>query len=192
MPKAHLTALVAALALGTVAPRLAAQDTSSAAQARPDTSGYTAGGGVDTSAGPGRAGAIDTIYLGADSASQGPRVGQESPLKPQQPLPRLRDSAAPPPSPTDAPGHVDASDTTGPLGATDTSAMCGRHADTTRVGDTTHARPIPCPAGNRSGTPQSSRMRPTRGSADSAGVPQPTTQPPQSPSGTAQAGDSAR
>lgn len=39
MPKAHLTTLVAALALGTVAPRLAAQDTSSAGQARPDTSG---------------------------------------------------------------------------------------------------------------------------------------------------------
>ena len=169
MPKAHLTALVAALALGTVAPRLAAQDTSSAAQGRPDTSGYTAGGGVDTSAGPGRAGAIDTIYLGADSASQTPRVGQESPLNPQQPLPRLRDSAAPPPSPTDAPGHADASDTTGPLGATDTSAMCGRHADTTRVGDTTAAKPIACPA-----------------------IPQPTTQPEQSPSSTGQPADSAR
>ena len=39
MPKAHLTALVAALALATVAPRLAAQDSSVAGQTRTDTSG---------------------------------------------------------------------------------------------------------------------------------------------------------
>ena len=169
MPKAHLTALVAGLALGTVAPRLAAQDTSPAGLARPDTAAYTGAGGVDTSAHPGGAGVIDTVYLGADSSFETTRVGQESPVKPQQPAPRLRDSAPPPPKPTDAPGHVDAADTAGPLGATDTSAMCGRHADTTRVGDTTHAKPIPCPT-----------------------APQPTTQPGQSTSGTGQPGDSAR
>jgi hypothetical protein len=161
MPKAHLTALVAALALGAMAPRLAAQDTASAGQARPDTSGYTGAGGVDTSARPGGAGTIDTIRLGGDSASATPRVGQETPVKPAQPMPRLRDSAPPPPKPTEAPGHVDAADTAGPLGAADTSAMCGRHADTTKVGDTSAAKPAPCPTGNRSGR------------ADSAGAAQP-------------------
>jgi hypothetical protein len=159
MPKAHLTALVAALALGAMAPRLAAQDSSSAGQARPDTSGYTGAGGVDTSARPGGAGTIDTIRLGGDSASATPRVGQDTPVKPSQPLPRLRDTTVSPPKPTEAPGHVDAADTTGALGATDTSAMCGRHADTTKVGDTTSAKPVPCPTGKRSGT------------ADSAGAP---------------------
>jgi hypothetical protein len=135
MSNARFTALVAALALGTAAPRLHAQDTSAAGQARPDTSGYRAGGGVDTSAAP------------ADSAADTARVGQEAPLKPRQPVPRLRDSSPPPPHPTDAPGHVDAGDTTGPLGATDTSAMCGRHPDTTKVGDSTGAKPVPCPSG---------------------------------------------
>jgi hypothetical protein len=49
MSRAQLTALLAALTLGTVAPRLAAQDTSSAGQAGRDTSGYSGAAGVDTS-----------------------------------------------------------------------------------------------------------------------------------------------
>ena len=43
MSKAHLTALAAALAIGALAPPVAAQDTSSAGVARPDTSAYTGG-----------------------------------------------------------------------------------------------------------------------------------------------------
>src|SRR5215207_2421890 len=66
MSRVHLTTAIAALALGAIAPRLAAQDTSSAGVARPDTSGYSGAAGVDTSARPGRVGAIDTT--GADTA----------------------------------------------------------------------------------------------------------------------------
>lgn len=58
MSKAFFTAAVAALSLGTFAPRLAAQDTTSATgRVRPDTSGYTGAGGVDTTQRPGRVGA---------------------------------------------------------------------------------------------------------------------------------------
>ena len=75
MPRAFLTAIVATLALGSFAPRLAAQDTTSATgQARPDTSGYTGAGGVDTTMRPGRVGATDTIRLGGDSALTGDSV----------------------------------------------------------------------------------------------------------------------
>ena len=66
MSRSHFTALAAALALGAFAPRLMAQDTSSTAPTRPDTSGYTGGaGGIDTSASPGRIGATDTTVGGA-------------------------------------------------------------------------------------------------------------------------------
>jgi hypothetical protein len=183
MPKAHLTALIAALALGTVAPRVAAQDTSSAGQARPDTSGYTGGGGVDTSASAGQTAGTDSARAAAARATDTVLVGQDAPVKPDQPAPRLRE-APPPPKPTEAPGRVDASDTTGPLGATDTSALCGRHADTTKVGDTTPAKPVPCPSSTDTGS--------SRRSADSAGVPQPTRQPSQSTSGTVVPRDSTR
>ena len=94
MPKAHLTALVAALALATVAPRLAAQDSSAAGQARPDTSGYTGAGGVDTSVSPSIVGATDTAGTTADSTAATPRVGEQRPLKPEQPVTRLRDSTS--------------------------------------------------------------------------------------------------
>lgn len=71
MSKAHLTALAATLVFGAFAPRLAAQDTSSAGVARPDTSGYTGAGGVDTSAGrfgdTTGAAVTDTSALQADS-----------------------------------------------------------------------------------------------------------------------------
>ena len=97
MPKAHLTALVAALALATVAPRLAAQDSSVAGQARTDTSGYTGAGGVDTSASPNMVGATDTAGTTADSAGATPRLGEQRPLKPEQPVPRLPDSTPEPP-----------------------------------------------------------------------------------------------
>jgi hypothetical protein len=142
MPKARFTALVAALTLGTLAPRLAAQDTSSAAPARPDTSAYTGAGGVDTSARPGRIGAIDTAAATTDTT----RVGQETPLRRRQAAPRLRDSSAAPSA-----GAAGA-DSAGGMGATDTSGMCGRHPDSTKVGDTTGAKAAPCP--RESGTPQ--------------------------------------
>ena len=97
MPKAHLTALVAALALATVAPRLAAQDSSVAGQTRTDTSGYTGAGGVDTSTSPSVVGATDTAGTTADSASATPRLGEQRPLKPEQSVPRLGDSTPEPP-----------------------------------------------------------------------------------------------
>ena len=59
MSRGQLTAVITALALGAIAPRLAAQDTAGVGHA-PDTSGYTGTGGIDTSAQPGRVGAIDT------------------------------------------------------------------------------------------------------------------------------------
>lgn len=59
MSRGQLTVVVTALALGAIAPRLAAQDTSAVGHA-PDTSGYNGTGGVDTSAQPGRVGPIDT------------------------------------------------------------------------------------------------------------------------------------
>lgn len=155
MKRAHLTALVATLAMGAVAvPRLAAQDTSGAAgRARSDTSGYTGARGVDT----------------------GTRT---------QPPPPLRD----------APGRVDAADTAGALGATDTSGMRGRHADTVPVGDTAPARPPrhavdSGAAGARSGGNSGSTRRK---SADTTEMAQPTTQPSQSTSPSGRTSDSAR
>ena len=72
MSKALLTALVATLAAGSFAPRLAAQDTTSAnRRIHADTSGYTGAGGVDTTERPGRVGATDTLRLGADSGLVG-------------------------------------------------------------------------------------------------------------------------
>ena len=59
MSRGQLTVVVTALALGAIAPRLPAQDTSAVGHA-PDTSGYNGTGGVDTSAQPGRVGPIDT------------------------------------------------------------------------------------------------------------------------------------
>lgn len=62
MPKAHIMTLMATLAVGAFAPRLAAQDTSSVTQQpQPDTSAYTGATGVDTSARPGRVEAADTF-----------------------------------------------------------------------------------------------------------------------------------
>ena len=70
MSRAFLTAVVATLALGSFTPRLAAQDTTSArGQVRPDTSGYTGAGGVDTTAQPERVGASDTIRAGGADTS---------------------------------------------------------------------------------------------------------------------------
>ena len=77
MSKAQLTAALAAMALCLAAPRLAAQDTSSTTRIRPDTSGYTGVGGVDTSGQPGQVapsdtagGAMDTLNTGrADSTA---------------------------------------------------------------------------------------------------------------------------
>jgi hypothetical protein len=117
MSRSHLTALAAALALGVFAPRLTAQDTSSATQARPDTSGYTGAGGVDTSARPGSVGAIDTAFGGAvDSFT--PRPGAD---------------------PSGAAGGA-VTDSMAPAGG-DTSAMQGRHAtDSTTPGSTASPR----------------------------------------------------
>jgi hypothetical protein len=115
MSRALLTALAAALAFGAFAPRLTAQDTSSTTQTRPDTSGYTGAGGVDTSARPGRVGATDTAGGGAADTTY---------------TPRLR------PDTSSAAGGAGADSTT--PGAGDTTGMQGRHApDSTTPGATT-------------------------------------------------------
>jgi len=71
MSRVQLTAIITALTVGVFAPRLAAQDTSTAGKARPDTSGYNGTAGVDTSAQPGRVGAIDTTSVGDTMAAPG-------------------------------------------------------------------------------------------------------------------------
>jgi hypothetical protein len=173
MKRAHLTALAATLAMGAVAvPRLAAQDTSAAGQARQDTSGYTGAGGVDTTRGAGRAAATDSTGGAADTGTR------------RQPPPPLRD----------APGRVDATDTTGALGATDTSGMRGRHADTVHVGDTAPARPPRHAVDSGAARARSGRDSGSTGraSADTAGMAQPTTQPGQSTSPSGRTSDSTR
>jgi hypothetical protein len=186
MSRAHLTALVATLALGAVAPRLAAQDTSSAAgQARPDTSAYTGAGGVDTSARPGRVGATDTT-MGDSAASDSTRVGQQAPIKPRSRKARLRPGA----DTMSAPGRAD----TGALGPTDSSGMRGRHPDSTKVGDTTSPRSSMALPGDTGAAAQSHDSSRARGwSSDSSEMAQPSTQPGQStsPSGRSSS-DSSR
>jgi hypothetical protein len=158
MSRAHLTALVATLFVGAVAPRLAAQDTSSTTRrARPDTSAYTGAGGIDTSASPGRVGAMDTLRGGAaDTAGLPPsvgdsagfdstRVGQETPTKPRKEKPRLREEA----DTAGAPGPS-GQGSTGAAGTSDTSGMRGRHPDTTKVGQTTSPRSAGADTGSRS------------------------------------------
>ena len=110
MSRAHLTALAAALALGAFAPRLMAQDTSSAGVTPQDTSGYTGAGGVDTSGPPSRFGTTDTAGAAADTSSL------------QKPGDSIPNPAA-------------AADTMAPMGD-DTSGMSGRHgADSTKAGE---------------------------------------------------------
>ena len=70
MSRAFLTAIVATLAMGSFAPQLAAQDTTSATgRVRPDTSAYTGTGGVDTMQQPGRVGADTSMGGVTDSGS---------------------------------------------------------------------------------------------------------------------------
>ncbi len=111
MSKGHFTALAAALALGAFAPRLAAQDSSTAGVTRPDTSGYTGAGGVDTSTGPGRVGVGDS---GITDTSSLRKSGDSSTYAPASGA--VRDSIA-------------------PMGG-DTSGMGGQPADTATTGAT--------------------------------------------------------
>jgi hypothetical protein len=123
MSKAHLTALATALALGAFAPRLAAQDTSSAGGARPDTSGYTGAGGVDTSARPGRVGAMDTAGAAAGvTDSAGGAAADTASLR------KAGDSAE------YAPRSGAATSSAVPMGAGDTSGIPGRRADSIKTG----------------------------------------------------------
>lgn len=80
MSRGHLAGVITALVLGAVAPRLAAQDTSTAGQARTDTSGYTAGGGVDTTARPGMvdSAGTPTPRQGADTMAAPGRADRDS------------------------------------------------------------------------------------------------------------------
>ena len=123
MSRSHFTALAAALALGAFAPRLMAQDTSSTAPTRSDTSGYTTGaGGVDTSARPGGVGVTDTTGAVDTSSS------------------RVSPGAAGAGSDTSGAAGGAVSDSMAPAGA-DTSGMQGRHsADSTSPGSTASPR----------------------------------------------------
>ena len=129
MSKAHLTAVAAALALGAFAPRLAAQDTSAAGVARPDTSGYTGAGGVDTSARPGRVGATDTAAGAAGVDTAVGAAGDTSKWR------KSGDSAAYTPQPGAA------TDSTAPMGAGDTTGIPGRRTDSTKSGAAGAPRP---------------------------------------------------
>jgi hypothetical protein len=183
MTRVHLTALVATLALGAVAvPRLAAQDTSAAAgQARSDTSGYTGAGGVDTSANPGRVGSGDST-----------RVGQQAPVKTRHAKRRLHPASDSMRDTLSAPGRADR-DSAGALGATDSSGMRGRHPDTTKVGDSTSAKPgVTLPSDTDAGSRSSDAERAGGSPSDSSGMAQPTRQPGQSTSPSGQTGDSSR
>lgn len=71
MSRAQLTALMTALAVGAFAPRLMAQDTSTTRETRPDTSGYNGTAGIDTTAQPGRVGALDSSGVGLDTMRSG-------------------------------------------------------------------------------------------------------------------------
>jgi hypothetical protein len=106
MARGQLTALITALGLGAIAPRLAAQDTSAVGHA-PDTSGYIGAAGIDTSAQPGRLGTIDTTAgamdtlrsgagtLGVDSTSVSDSASVSLPGKqPGQSTSRTGDSAS--------------------------------------------------------------------------------------------------
>jgi hypothetical protein len=147
MSRGQLTALMAALAVGAFAPRLAAQDTSATRETRPDTSGYNGTAGVDTTAQPGRVGAMDSSGVGRDSMRSG------------------ADTIA-------IPGRADR-DSTGPLGASDSSGMRGRPPSATKSGDSTNAK-----ADSSSSSDSTS---------DSSSVSQPSKQPGQS---TSRTGDS--
>ena len=71
MSRGQLMAMMAALAMGGCAPRLAAQDTSATRETRPDTSGYNGTAWIDTTAQPGRVGALDSTGVGLDSMRGG-------------------------------------------------------------------------------------------------------------------------
>ncbi|HET6578663.1 MAG TPA: hypothetical protein VFG66_10080 [Gemmatimonadales bacterium] len=146
MTRLHLTALVAALAVGAAAP-LAAQDTSTAQPTPPDTSGYQGAGGVDTTAQPGRIGAIDTTMGGAadtagwhratgdTTAPDSTQPGERTTRKPRHHEQRMHpgsDSAA-----ARSGAGVDTSATSDTSGLTDTTGMQGRHpSDSTQAGST--------------------------------------------------------
>lgn len=146
MMRLHLTALVAALAVGAAAP-LAAQDTSTAQPTPPDTSGYQGAGGVDTTAQPGRIGAIDTTMGGAadtagwhraagdTTAPDSTKPGERTTRKPRHHEQRMHpgsDSAA-----ARSGAGVNTSAKSDTSGVTDTTGMQGRRqSDSTQAGST--------------------------------------------------------
>lgn len=93
MSRAQLTALMTAFAVAAFAPRLAAQDTSTTRETRPDTSGYNGTAGIDTTAQPGRVGALDSSGVGLDSMRSGadtmamPGAGDSSGMQERHPSP---------------------------------------------------------------------------------------------------------
>jgi hypothetical protein len=175
MTRLHLTALVAALAVGAVAP-LAAQDTSTAQPTPPDTSGYQGAVGVDTTAQPGRVGAIDTTMGGgADTAGGKRTTGDTTAPDTTQPgerttrKPRHHEQRMHPASDTGAAAPsgaaVDTSGTSDTSGARDTSAT-----DTAGMSDTSGMRDTTGMSGRRQsdstlpgGTANPQREQPSTG-----------------------------
>lgn len=160
MSRSHLTALIAALAVGAAAP-LAAQDTSAARPTPPDTSGYQGAAGVDTSGAPGRVGAMDTTMGGAadtagwrrttgdTTAPDSTRPGDRSTRKPRHHERRMHpgsDTAA-----ARSGTGVDTSAVTDTSGMSDTSGMEGR-----RQSDSTLPASTDNPQGERSSSSNSS------------------------------------
>jgi hypothetical protein len=154
MTRLHLTALVAALAVGAVAP-LAAQDTSTAQPRPPDTSGYQGAAGVDTTAQPGRIGAIDTTMGGpADTARWHRATGDTTAPDSTKPgerttrKPRHHEQRMHPGSDSEAARSGAGADTSAKSdtsGMTDTTGMQGRRqSDSTQAGSTEN------PQGDRS------------------------------------------
>jgi hypothetical protein len=163
MTRLHLTALVAAVAVGAAAP-LAAQDTSAAQRTPPDTSGYQGGAGVDTMMG----GAADTAGMSRKAADttapDTTKPGDKSTRKPRHHERRMH------------PGSDTAGAARDSSARSDTSGMPGRH-----TGDST----APGSSANPNGDRASSSDSGSNGRTESAGGAVPP------PSGTGSAGQSS-
>jgi hypothetical protein len=144
MSRGQLRALMAALTVAAFAPRLAAQDTSATRETRSDTSGYNGTAGIDTTAQPGRVGAVDSSGVGAMDSSG---VGLDSTRRGAHTIA--------------IPGRADR-DSTGPLGASDSSGMRGRHPSPTKPGDSTNAKADSSSTDSSSATDSASVSQPSK------------------------------
>jgi len=147
MSRAQLTALMTALAVGAFAPRLAAQDTSTTRETRPDTSGYNGTAGVDTTAQPGRVGPMDSSRVGgadtmgvpgrADRDSTGPLGASDSSgMRGRHPNMTMPGDST---SPTDSSSMSDSTSASDSAGVSQPSKQPGQ--STSRTGDSSSTAP---------------------------------------------------